>query len=117
MELWTRLEQELDKLGKNWRWLGRKASVPESTLSRWRDQNKYPNVEKAVIMAQAVGRSIEYLVTGVEPKYAHFSESSLRIAIAAEQLSDEGKQVALNQVEALISIYPQLAVNIEKAVG
>jgi hypothetical protein len=60
MELWDRLETELKRRGENWRWFGKIASVPESTLSRWRDQGKYPDAEKTVKMAQAVGRSVEY---------------------------------------------------------
>jgi len=106
MQLWKRLGDELDTLGQNWRWLGKMSSVPESTLSRWRDQKKYPSVEKVVAMAQMVGRSVEYLVTGSEQKYSEFSEMTLNIAIAAEKLSDEGKSVALTQVEGLLVHFP-----------
>jgi hypothetical protein len=104
MELWARLESELERNGKNWRWLGVISSVPESTLSRWRDRQKYPNVEKVVKMAQAVGRSVEYLVTGKDP--TGLSELSLNVALAAEKLSDEGKKAALTQVEGLASYFP-----------
>jgi hypothetical protein len=104
MELWARLGTELERSGKNWRWLGIVSSVPESTLSRWRDRQKYPNVEKVVKMAQAVGRSVEFLVTGKDP--ASLSEKSLNIALAAEKLSDEGKGIALTQVESLIAHFP-----------
>jgi len=104
MELWARLDSELSRYGKNWRWLGKISSVPESTMSRWRDQGKYPSVEKVMKMAQAVGRSVEYLVTGKDP--AGLSEKSLKIALVAEQLSDEGKNVALTQVEGLIAHFP-----------
>jgi hypothetical protein len=54
MEFWDKLAVELERLGENWRWLGKTAAVPESTLSRWRDQHKYPSVEKAVKMAHPV---------------------------------------------------------------
>jgi len=101
MELWARLEDELKRGGKNWRWLGVISSVPESTLSRWRDQGKYPNVEKVIKMANAVGRSVEYLVTGKDP--SGLSEGSLKVAFITEQLSDEGKNVALTQVEGLLA--------------
>jgi hypothetical protein len=104
MELWERLDNELNRCGKNWRWLGVIASVPESTMSRWRDLNKYPSVEKVVKMAQAVGRSVEYLVTGKDP--VGLSEKSLKIAFIAEQLSDEGKSVALTQIEGLVAHFP-----------
>ena len=115
MELWERLEKELGAIGENWRWLGKIASVPESTLSRWRDQGKYPSVEKVVKMAQAVGRPVEYLVTGKAPE--GLSEGSLNIALIAEQLSEEGKRIALTQVEALISHFPLQAVQEKESAG
>lgn len=106
MELWKRLEDELNSIGKNWRWLGKISAVPESTLSRWRDKGKYPSVEKCVNMANAVGRSVEYLVTGLEGKYADFSELTLKIAAAAEQLDETGKLEALNLVQSLEKFHP-----------
>jgi transcriptional regulator with XRE-family HTH domain len=106
MKLWNRLETELSKHGETWRWLGKKASVPESTMSRWRCQEKYPSVEKVVTMAQAVGRSVEYLVTGQEQQYTSFSEMTLSIAWAAERLDDTGKAEALNLVQSLEKLHP-----------
>jgi transcriptional regulator with XRE-family HTH domain len=106
MELWNRLEVELNRCGGNWRWLGKMASVPESTMSRWREQKKYPSVEKVLKMAQAVGRSVEYLVTGLEQKYAEFSELALDIARAAERLDDTGKREALHLVQSLETLHP-----------
>jgi transcriptional regulator with XRE-family HTH domain len=106
MELWNRLEIELNRYGENWRWLGKMASVPESTMSRWRDQEKYPSVEKVIKMARAVGRSVEYLVTGLEQKYTEFSELALDIARAAERLDETGKAEALHLVQSLEELHP-----------
>jgi hypothetical protein len=106
MELWKRLEIELTGRGENWRWLGKIASVPESTMSRWRDQEKYPSVEKVVKMAQAVGRSVEYLVTGTEKAYVGYSEMALEIARAADRLDDTGKREALHLVQSLEELHP-----------
>jgi hypothetical protein len=100
------LEVELNRCGENWRWLGEIASVPESTMSRWRDQGKYPSVEKVIKMAQAVGRSVEYLVTGLEQKYAEFSEMTLAIARSAERLDETGKREALHLVQSLEALHP-----------
>jgi transcriptional regulator with XRE-family HTH domain len=101
MKLWARLEDELNRIEKNWRWLGKISAVPESTISRWRDSNKYPTADKAIKMAQAIGRSVEYLVTGNDP--TGLSEKSLKVAFIVEQLTDEGKEVALTQVKGLIT--------------
>jgi transcriptional regulator with XRE-family HTH domain len=106
MELWIRLENELKRCGENWRWLGKMSSVPESTLSRWRDNGKYPSVEKVIKMAQAVGRSVEYLVTGLEQKYSDISEVALTIARAADRLDETGKVEALHLVQSLEKLHP-----------
>jgi hypothetical protein len=106
MELWNRLEIELNRRGENWRWLGKMASVPESTMSRWRDQKKYPIVEKVVKMSQAVGRSVEYLVTGREQKYAEYSDLALDIARVAERLDETGKAEALHLVKSFEALHP-----------
>jgi transcriptional regulator with XRE-family HTH domain len=75
-------------------------------MSRWRNEGKYPSVEKVVKMAQAVGRSVEYLVTGLEQKYVEFSEMALAIARAAERLDDTGKREALHLVQSLEALHP-----------
>jgi hypothetical protein len=41
-------------------------------------------------MAQAVGRSVEYLVTGTERAYVRYSEMAFDIAKAADHLDDTG---------------------------
>jgi hypothetical protein len=56
------------------------------------------------MVAQVLGVSAEYLVTGKAP--GKLSEKGLKVALAAEQLSDEGKNVALTQVEGLITHFP-----------
>jgi hypothetical protein len=75
-------------------------------MSRWRDQGKYPSVEKVVKMAQAVGRSVEYLVIGLEQKYSEFTEMALDIARAADRLDETGKKEALNLVQSLEKLHP-----------
>ena len=104
MDFWDRLNIERKSKKQPWRWLAEISSVPESTLSRWRKQGNYPSVEECVIIAKAVGRSVEYLVTGKAPE--GLSELSYKIALAAEKLSNEGKKVALTNVEGLIAHFP-----------
>lgn len=96
----------MNSLGENWRWLGKIASVPESTISRWRDQCKYPSVEKVIKMAEAVGCSVEFLVTGKDSNYAGLSELSLKIAAASENLNETGQIEALHLIQSLAQLHP-----------
>jgi hypothetical protein len=50
--------------------------------------------------------SLRYLVTGVEHKYAEFSEMALAIARVAECLDDTGKREALHLVQSLEALHP-----------
>ncbi|GHV28097.1 hypothetical protein AGMMS4952_10980 [Spirochaetia bacterium] len=58
-------------------------------------------------MAQAVGRSVEYLVTGIEEHtYPGYTQMALTIAAAADRLDDTGKTEALNLVQSLEKLHP-----------
>jgi phage repressor protein C with HTH and peptisase S24 domain len=50
----------------NQAWLCRKIGVSSSTLSAWINRNRLPKADLAVQIAQALGVSVEYLVTGGE---------------------------------------------------
>ena len=103
MDFWIRVQDELIRQGKNFSWLGKTVSVPKSTISIWRVQKKYPNAEKAVLIARAVGRSVEYLVTGIEA--TGLSDEALEIANAVDQMSAKWKKIAYTQVKDLQAHY------------
>jgi hypothetical protein len=57
-------------------------------------------------MAQAVDRSVEYLVTGLEQKNKELSDMALAIAQAADRLDETGKREALHLVQSLEALHP-----------
>jgi transcriptional regulator with XRE-family HTH domain len=92
-----------------------KSGVSIKTVQNWTRNASptMPRIDQGVIVAQALGVSAEYLVTGKAS--GGLSESGLKVALAAEQLSDEGKSVALTQVESLIAHFPCAASASSKA--
>lgn len=46
------------------KWLSHETGINPSTLSTWRIKNRSPHAHEAVAIAQALGVSVEYLVTG-----------------------------------------------------
>jgi transcriptional regulator with XRE-family HTH domain len=77
--------------------------TPSSSLTRWK-KGEGPNAYTLYEISKFLGESIDYLVTGLPP--AGLPEDALAIARAAEQLSPEGRRVALHQVEALAADFP-----------
>jgi transcriptional regulator with XRE-family HTH domain len=83
-----------------------KSGVSTKTIQNWTRNASptMPRIDQGVMVAQVLGVSAEYLVTGKAP--GKLSEKSLKIALLTEQLSDEGKNVALTQVERLLAHFP-----------
>jgi len=83
-----------------------KSGVSTKTIQNWtRDASPtIPRIDQGVKVAQVLGISAEYLVTGKAP--VGLSERGIKIALAAEELSDEGKNVALTQVKSLADHFP-----------
>jgi transcriptional regulator with XRE-family HTH domain len=85
-------------------WLAEKVGILHQTLSQWIKKDRLPDVVDGQKIAKALGVTVEYLVTGRDPE--GLSEDSLKVALAAEQLSPEGRKIALTQVEALQEHFP-----------
>jgi len=83
-----------------------KSGVSTKTIQNWTRNAAptMPRIDQGVMVAQALGVSAEYLVTG--KALGGLSEKGLKVALAVEQLSDEGKNVALTQVKGLIAHFP-----------
>jgi len=83
-----------------------KSGVSTKTIQNWTRNASptMPRIDQGIMVAQVLGVSAEYLVTGKAP--GNLSEKGLKIALAAEQLSDEGKRAALDLVEVLANYFP-----------
>jgi len=83
-----------------------KSGISRKTIQNWTRNASptMPRIDQGVMVSGVLGISAEYLVTGKAP--GGLSEKGLEIALAAENLSDEGKLVALTQVEGLIAHFP-----------
>lgn len=83
-----------------------KTSIKQSTISMWRSRKNFPRADEAVRIADALGTSVEFLVTGRDKEYAPCTPAALEIAIAADKLDDEGKRIALTVLKGLESQHP-----------
>ena len=113
------LVERIDQLLKLNGYKGREVLIEKKitksqTISNW-VSGKAPSVYTMYEIANFLGTSIDFLITGeyFTLEKQEISTKSLKVALAAEKLSDEGKKIALTQVEALIAHFPQQTVHAE----
>jgi transcriptional regulator with XRE-family HTH domain len=84
-----------------------KTGIKQSTLSTWRSEKTYPRADDAVRIATALQTTVEFLVTGSDKASLPCTPTAIEIALTADKLTDEGKQVALAVLRGLVSQYPK----------
>jgi transcriptional regulator with XRE-family HTH domain len=70
---WQRVRNEVDSQNTSFEWLYQKSKIAKGTFSSWRNRNSYPRADAAFRIAQALGVSLEYLMTGLDkaPEKVH----------------------------------------------
>jgi transcriptional regulator with XRE-family HTH domain len=63
---WKIVKKEVERQKTSFEWLYRKTSIPKGTFSSWKSRNIMPRTDAAFKIAQALGVSIEYLLTGAD---------------------------------------------------
>ncbi|GHV96543.1 hypothetical protein AGMMS50293_28630 [Spirochaetia bacterium] len=82
-----------------------KTNIRQSTLSTWKKSSTFPRADKAVQIAEAINTTVEYLVTGQEKTQSSCTAVALDIAIIADRLPQEGKNVLFAVAKALETQY------------
>jgi transcriptional regulator with XRE-family HTH domain len=71
MDFWDRVESLIKQEKTSYAYIAKKLGKPESTVSGWHRKgakHRIPEADFAVKIAQALGTSVEYLVTGKNPE-------------------------------------------------
>jgi len=100
------LKSELFYSGMLVKELAAKTGVKKHTLDNYLSiRGRMPAADVAVRIAQALGVTVEYLITGCEPQEAHFPARLLpeikKIVRIAEQLKPCHRKIALSLVASL----------------
>ena len=67
LEFWNRVEKKLIDLEKPRTWLSELTSNSRSTITTWVNEDRYPTVDKAQEIAEVLGVSVDFLMTGNFP--------------------------------------------------
>ena len=65
LPFWTRFDKLIE--GRKEYLFADSLGIATSTLSTWKNKHRYPGANDAVVIAQALDTTVEYLVTGIEP--------------------------------------------------
>jgi len=103
---WQRFHDSMKEKGVRLTDIARKTGILQQTLSKQIIHDTLPDIDQAYKICTLLNISMEYFTKGKEQKLSKFSEISIKIAYAAENLNDEGKNVALNTVKGLELSYP-----------
>ena len=100
------LKAELSYSGMLVKELAAKTGLKKYTIDNYLSvRGRMPAADVAVRIAQALGVSVEYLITGFETtkdkNSAHFSPEIRHLARIAEGLKPENKKITLSLIEAL----------------
>jgi hypothetical protein len=61
---WKIVKKEVDRQNTSFEWLYRKTGIPKGTFSSWKNRNVVPRADAAYRIADVLGVSVEYLLSG-----------------------------------------------------
>ena len=86
--------------------------ISQSTFSSWKIANKFPPSDKAVIIAERLGTTVEYMVTG-NPEYRF---TTGKISPLAKSISEKIMSMKPHRVEQILELIDTWSgIDIERA--
>jgi transcriptional regulator with XRE-family HTH domain len=98
MDFWMRLKSEIRAKNTTQEWIAGQIGVPFGTFKKWMTRKTYPNVKEGLEIANLLGISIEYLVTGTDP--GELNNTEQRLVNAYRRLNSADKENTLLAVNA-----------------
>ncbi|MDR1902143.1 MAG: helix-turn-helix domain containing protein [Treponema sp.] len=68
MLFWKIVKKEVERQKTSYGYLYRKTGIPKGTFSAWKSRKIMPRADEALAIAHALEVSLDYLLTGAEPK-------------------------------------------------
>ena len=100
---YKRVAQKLVDIEKKRSWMLERTGIKPSTWSSWEKNNRFPPADRALSIADTLGVSVEYLVSGKETPYDFRGKSPLVADISQRLLDmdDEKLRSVLSHMNAL----------------
>jgi len=98
MDFWIRLKSEIRAKNTTQEWIAGQIGVPFGTFKKWMTRKTYPNIKEGIEIAKLLGISVDYLVTGTDPR--ELNDIELKLITAYRKLSPADKENTLLAVKA-----------------
>jgi len=95
MDFWSRLKNEIRAKDTTQEWVAGKIGVPFGTFRKWMTRKTYPSIKQGIEIAQLLGTTAEYLVTGKEPEGDNLDNTERKLIGAYRKLSPADRENAL----------------------
>jgi transcriptional regulator with XRE-family HTH domain len=88
-------------MGKTQKWLAGETNIAKTVINSGISRNSSPSVDTALKIAQTLGVSVEYLVTGKDG----LENNARELLIAFNNLNDDGQTAAIDAVKGLYTSF------------
>ena len=102
MSFGERLEELLKAKSLSKKDLAERLNIRRASISEWKTKNIFPYADIACEIAQILGASVEWLVTGKDG----LSDSERELLYNYRQLNAVGKEAAVSAVKGLAASFP-----------
>lgn len=89
-----------DKKGYKDADISKNTGITKSTFTDWKNGKSKPNAEKLILIAKALGTTVEYLMTGEKPEIPGFDPEHLELIELYSKLNKEQKSAILNMMRS-----------------
>jgi len=103
-QFWDNVIFLLNRKEMSQKWLADVSMVGKTAINSGISRKSSPSADNAFRIAQALGTSIEYLITGKDP--AGLRQDEREILNAFNNLNGEGKRAAIGAVTGLAVAFP-----------
>jgi hypothetical protein len=102
---WKMVKKEVERQQTSFEWLYRKTQIPKGTFSSWKNRNIIPRADEALLIAEALKVSVEYLLTGAEPRKKPSNPSVQEIGETVPFFDDNDLKTILATVRSMAARY------------
>ena len=74
--------------------------ISSTVFSEWKKGKSVPKADKLILVAKALGTSVEYLLTGEKPDIPRFEPEHLELIELYSKLNKEQKSAILNMMRS-----------------
>ncbi len=78
----------------------RMTGISSTVFSEWKKGKSVPKTDKLILIAKALGTTVEYLMTGEKPEIPGFEPEHLELIELYSKLNEEQKSAILNMMRS-----------------